>query len=309
MKKIFIILLTLVTFSVFSQVADAKRFGGGKSFGYSKQVPPKQYNQKPAAKPSKETAEKSAGTAGAAGVAGGAGTVAAKSGASRWLGPLAGLAAGGLLAAMIFGDGFAGIQILDILIIGGIAFVLFKLFTRRRQQPSIAGHEHSSDKILQDDHQKREVYQQPAPKQQTSSGSIFGSALSEEAQSIEQLPSWFDEAGFITNAKSHFVAVQKAWDAADVSEIESYCSAELFSALSSEMATMQAGENHTEIDELNVELVDAAIDADYLVVSIRFSGFIIEEKGGVAHSFNEIWHIRRLAIGEGDWQISGIQQP
>jgi predicted lipid-binding transport protein (Tim44 family) len=41
---------------------------------------------------------------------------AAASGASRWLGPLAGLAAGGLLASMFMGDGFQGMQIMDFLI-------------------------------------------------------------------------------------------------------------------------------------------------------------------------------------------------
>ncbi len=55
MKK-FTLWLSMMTFSFFAtmQTAEAKRFGGGGSFGYSKKVAPKQYNTapKPASKPS-----------------------------------------------------------------------------------------------------------------------------------------------------------------------------------------------------------------------------------------------------------------
>jgi hypothetical protein len=65
---------------------------------------------------------------------------AAASGASRWLGPLAGLAAGGLLASMFMGDGFQGMQIMDFLIMALIAFLVFRFIAarRRQQQPQMA---------------------------------------------------------------------------------------------------------------------------------------------------------------------------
>ncbi len=301
MKKLFILLLTLSSFMAFASVAEAKRFGFGKSFGYSKQVAPKNYGQKntfktsPASKPSAQP-----GKAGAA-----------KS-RSAGLGILGGLAAGGLLAALFMGGGFDGIQLFDILIIGVVGFILFKLFIYFRRQPKYAGHQdeyavHQDEQPPANTQQRDNVQAAyPAP---SASGSIFGTALSEEAQPISELPAWFDEQGFVDNAKSHFVAVQAAWDAADVTELKDYCSPELLAAMSVEMAALQPGANHTVVDELNVELVDAVLDGEYLVVSVRFTGFIIEELGGEAHAFNEIWHIRRLAEGSGNWQISGIQQP
>lgn len=285
MKKILLILITITSFSMFVQVAEAKRFGGGKSFGYSKKMAPKQYGQKTPAKNIKPTAT-------------GAG---ATSGASRWLGPLAGIAAGGLLAAMIFGDGFEGLQLFDILLMGLVAFVLFKLFTRRKMQ-QYAGHQQqdSDDSANEQPYQTRQAHQTNKTSYSSGTGSIIGSAIADDAQQITSLPAWFDEQGFIQNSKEHFVAVQKAWDMADAREIEGYCSPELFNELSAEMAKMQAGDNHTKIDELNVEFVEAVIDGEYLVVSVRFSGYIIEQKGADAHSFNEVWHIRRLEIGEGN---------
>ncbi len=303
MKKI-TLWLSMMTFTFFAtmQTAEAKRFGGGSSFGYSKKVAPKQYNStsKPASNPS------AANTTTAAG--------AKTSGASRFLGPLAGIAAGGLLAAMLFGDGFEGIQLLDILLIAFLAFILFSLFRRRAgaHQTAYSGHrgqEPSSYDATSSPYQTREAATMDYSSHTHQTGeSIIGSGLSDDAEPVQVKPDWFDEARFIEDARSHFVAVQKAWDALDAKELQDYCTPELYNALKVEMAQLQVGTNHTEVDELNADIADLAIDGDYFIVSVRFSGFIKEEADGFAHAFNEIWHIRRLAEGRGPWQIAGIQQ-
>ena len=97
--------------------AEAKRMGSGKSFG---SAPSHQARQAPA---QQSAAPAAAGR-----------QPAAASGASKWLGPLAGLAAGGLLASMFMGDGFEGLQIMDMLIFGLIAFLLFRFLAARRKQ-------------------------------------------------------------------------------------------------------------------------------------------------------------------------------
>ena len=308
LMKLWILSLTLMVFGL--QVAEAKRFGGGKSFGFSKKVAPKQFKNTPpvATKPAAPAAGSAAAGAGAK-----------ASGASRFLGPLAGLAAGGLLAAMLFGDGFEGMQMMDILLIvlvvGGIWF-----FLRRRRAaaatPAFASPGHQPLEPMQQREtaperastQQRAAAPEPAAYDPHAGGSLIGSGVSDEANSLLVAPAWFDETSFMDGAKGHFVAVQKAWDALDVSEIQSYCTPELFTALQAEMDGMEAGTNHTEVDELNAELATMAIDGDYFVVSVRFSGFIKESKDADAHAFNEIWHIRRLAAGEGNWLIAGIQQ-
>jgi predicted lipid-binding transport protein (Tim44 family) len=315
-KPSFVVLFTLMfgLLSV-SYVAEAKRFGGGKSFGYNKQVAPKSYNTAPKAKPAKPAA---VGT-----------TSKPVSGASKWLGPLAGLAAGGLLAAMIFGDGFEGLQFFDILLFALIAFVLFKLFSRKVQNKTQSAYqgasEHQYSEVNAQKNAQNHVYRQTHNEALTNqssnnstnlTGSIFGADLdegvgqgvSENAQFLSEIPAWFDEQGFVEGAKSHFMALQKAWDNVDLSEIESYCTPELFAALQKELRGVKAGDNHTVVDTLNAEIAAMAIDGDYFIVSIRFSGFIQEDAVQGAHAFNEIWHIRRLANDEGDWQVAGIQQ-
>lgn len=303
-------------FGLFSvaQVAEAKRFGGGKSFGYNKQVAPKSYNKQ-------STAPKAA-PASTAPKAGAAGRPA--SGASKWLGPLAGLAAGGLLAAMIFGDGFEGLQIFDILLFALIAFVLFKLFTRRVRsnsqqayQSAYAEQEYRQPEVKRSQANAFRQTQEQAPVNTANNGgSIFGADLedgvgqgvSDHAQFLNEIPAWFDEAGFVEGAKSHFMALQKAWDNVDLSEIESYCTPELYAALEQELRGVPAGENKTVVDTLDAEIATMAVDGDYFVVSMRFTGFIQEDVAQGAHAFSEIWHIRRLANDEGNWQVAGIQQ-
>jgi len=308
MKPSFAVLLA-VFFGLFSvaQVADAKRFGGGSSFGYSKSVPSKSYNKAPAAAP------KAAPTSAAAG---------AKS-RPGMMGILGGLAAGGLLAAMFMGGGFEGIQIMDILLFALLAFVLFKLFRH------FAGRQRETQSAYQSNYESAKPHQAPAqaesqtpeqpyqreatPAYNPDSGeSIFGSSLgkgvSESAVPVTETPAWFNTEQFVEGAKGHFMTLQKAWDNADVSEIESYCSPELFEAIKKEMQGVQPGENHTVVDTLNAEVADMAIDGEYFIVSIRFSGFIEEDAKEGAHAFNEIWHIRRLANDEGTWQVAGIQQ-
>ena len=300
-----------VLFGLFSvvQVAEAKRFGGGSSFGYSKSTPTKSFNTAPKATP----APKAAPTAAAGGAA-------AKSGASKWLGPLAGLAVGGLLAAMIFGDGFEGIQFMDILIFGLIAFLLFKLFVaRKRSQESQAAYQQvEPTQTSQPRYEASEAVQQrqAQPEHQAydpnASGSIFGSGLgqgpSEQAVQVSEVPAWFNAEQFVEGAKSHFVSLQKAWDEVDVSEVAAYCTPELFAEIEKEMQNMQAGDNVTVVDTLDAEIADMAIDGEYFVVSIRFSGFIQESAEESAHAFNEVWHIRRDASDQGNWLVAGIQQ-
>src|SRR5690606_382782 len=102
--------------------AEARRMGGGKSFGRqsSNVTQQRQAVTPPAANTTSRAAAPAAGAAGAAA----AGT-AAKSGVSRWLGPIAGIAAGLGIAALRSSLGLSGAfleMMSSLLLIGLLVF-------------------------------------------------------------------------------------------------------------------------------------------------------------------------------------------
>ena len=101
------------------QDAEAKRFGGARSFGSkpSYSNPYRRSTTKPTRSASQQRASQQ--------------NQAARQSMSRrggLMGMLGGLALGGLLGAMFFGGAFAGLNFMDILVFGGIAYLLYKLF-------------------------------------------------------------------------------------------------------------------------------------------------------------------------------------
>ena len=164
MKRFLSIAMALCIGLTMSLDANAKRFGGGKSFGSA---------------PSHQTRQAAPASPAAAPAA--AGAAAKAGGASRWLGPLAGIAAGGLLASMFMGDGFQGMQIFDILIMAVIAFVIFRFIAarRRKQQADLAPAGHAP--------MQREAFDaKPA------TASIFGGGSSAAApRPVINAPAWF----------------------------------------------------------------------------------------------------------------------
>lgn len=110
------LMIALTCLSLFAATAEAKRFGGGGSFGKQRTMAPQ---QAPAAAPAPAPAP----------------------GGNRWLGPLAGLALGAGLGAMFAGGGFGGAMggILMAVLAGVAVMFLISLFRQKRQAVQYAG--------------------------------------------------------------------------------------------------------------------------------------------------------------------------
>lgn len=266
---------------VANSIAEAKRLGGGKSFGRSA--------------PSSVQQRQASGT-------NAAGQTAQRSGASRWLGPLAGLAAGGLIAAMLFGDGFEGFQILDFLLIAGLVFGGIMIFKAMRRSSSGAMH------------RQPVTASGPSATPPPSNTGFGGSSSAQSGQTSRllegrQRPSWFNEDGFLQAAKTHFIRLQAAWDKGDMKDIREYTTPELYAQLMLDRQNEGLGEQHTEVVTLNAELLGLSEEADQYVASVRYSGMIREEEGVEAQPFSEIWHVQRSRDdNNADWYIAGIEQ-
>jgi predicted lipid-binding transport protein (Tim44 family) len=283
MKHLLTLTVTLLTaMTLFMADAEAKRFGGGKSFG-------KQYSTaptKPAAPSQTTTTSPNSALAG-------------KSGASRWLGPLAGLAAGGLLASLFFGDAFEGLQIMDILLFAALIFggiMLFKMM-RGRASPQPAGAAPYAGGAAYAPHPQQDMgYASAAP-------DMGASADTGEA------PAWFDAASFADGAKTHFIRLQAAWDKGDFRDIRDYTTPEMFAELQRERERLGQESHYTEVLTLNTELLGTRREGDQLVASVHFTGVLREERDAEANDVSEVWHVvHDWDSQEGDWHIAGIQQ-
>ncbi|AEJ03515.1 hypothetical protein PSTAB_0234 [Stutzerimonas stutzeri] len=278
MQRVLSIFMALCISLTFALDAHAKRFGGGKSFGSAPSHQTRQAPQQTQAAPNQAGRQ----------------TPAAASGASRWLGPLAGLAAGGLLASMFMGDGFEGIQFMDILIFGLIAFLLFRFLAarRRQQQPAMAGHAPM----------QREMPQQPAT-------SIFGgSAAPVAAAPVINAPAWFNEQNFVAAAREHFLSLQQHWDANEMDKIAEFVTPQLLGFLKQERAEIGDAYQSTYIDDLQIQLDGVDDNAEKTTATLTFSGVAKTSRFDQGEPFSESWRMERVQGENQPWLVAGIRQ-
>lgn len=292
MKRIFTVFALILTVSFAAPHVEAKKFGGGKSIGKSyktapvKQQQPQQTDTLKQQQPASNQTTKSSTKKGLMG------------------GLLGGLLAGGLLAAF-FGGAFDGIQFMDILIIGLIAFVIFKLFKAMRGAKSTPmGHREAyAGNSPQQPQQTAQYRQQNAP---------FGGAAQPEYASTDSdvpfnLPPGFNMQAFLNGSREHYRTLQEAWNLNRLEKIREYVSPALFDDLAAERAKLD-GEQHTEVMYVDAELVRADYDAHMAHLSIKFSGRYKDRIEGVEEDITDVWHLERdLQTPNAPWLIVGIQ--
>ncbi|AYC34932.1 hypothetical protein D3880_22290 [Pseudomonas cavernae] len=282
MQRVLSLVLALcVGLTLSLDVNAAKRLGGGKSFGSA---------------PTHQTRQAQPSTPAAAPTAPGRAPAAA-SGASRWLGPLAGIAAGGLLASMFMGDGFEGFQMFDFLIVGLLAFLAFRLFSawRKRQahgQPAAAGHA---------------PFQRQMPDQVAPQPSIFGGSSAAAAPRINA-PAWFNEQRFLEQGREHFLALQQHWDANEMDKLVEYFTPTMLNFLKEERASLGDAYQSTYIDDLQLQLDGVDELADKTVATLTFNGVAKSSRFDQGEAFSESWRMERANGDNQPWLVAGIRQ-
>lgn len=275
--KRFAIFLTIVltSLSLLAANAEAKRFGGGGSFGKQRTM------SAPAQKSADSTPAQAAPAQGAP----------AKQG-NKWLGPLAGIAAGLGLAALFshFGLG-EGMGMLLMIILGAVAVFFVLSLLRKKQQPAMqyagAGAPYGGT-------------QQPVT--QPLSG---GSSSTATAANI---PANFPVESFLRGAKTTFIRLQAANDRKDLNDIREYTTPEMFAEVSMQMQERGDAAQKTDVVSINTDLLEVANEGDLAIASVRMSGQL-RENNGAAESFDEIWHVQKnLKDDKSVWLLAGIQQ-
>lgn len=271
--------------------ADAARFGGGKSFGgkssYSRTAPAPQTRQQPGtAYNNRQTQAQNPATGALAG--------------SGFRGMLGGLLAGTLLGSLLFGGGWAGGGMMDIVLIALVAFLALKLLrmlmNRRPAAETVGGNARAAG----------DFSSPPDPWQRARETPGNGFAAPSGGPDIRL--DGFDQDDFLRGAKVIFSRLQDSWDKRDVDDIATFATAAIVNEVKAQ-AEADPDPSKTEVMLVNASLVSAERDGGEDVVTVFFDVLLRENPDAqIPSQIRELWHFTRPAGSTQMWRLDGIQQ-
>ncbi len=287
--------------------AEAKRLGGGASFG-SRASHSTAYKRQPSAAPAPSASQAQAM----------ARNQSVREGLSRrggLMGMLGGLAIGGLLGSLLFGGAFENINFLDILMFAGVAYMLFRLLAARKAAttPQPAYQRQAEPAPLRGN----QDYTPPpaaAPAPALDGGDWFrgglknddGAALPDFNQA--SMPADFDQAAFLAGAKNAYHDLQKAWDARDLAAVRRLTTDAMYVEIETRIKEIDA-DNRTVVLKLEAELLDAREAGDQLEAVVLFDGIVREADDEQARQVREVWHFTKPRDAkQPTWFLDGLQQ-
>jgi predicted lipid-binding transport protein (Tim44 family) len=292
---------------------EAKRLGGGSSSGMKRQTPPPQ-------SPAQNATPNQAAPATAAAPTAAAGAQAAAPKRS-WMGPIAGLAAGLGIAALLshFGMGEGLANFMTMLLIAAAAFFVIRFLLRRFGPGAAKGAAAGPNgmRFATAGGAPATPPQQPgwasgtaaAPGSALAGGSSASLAAPAGMAPAGRIPADFDTAGFERVAKLIFIRLQAANDAGDLNDLRQFATPEMFATFKLDLQERGAAKQQTDVVQLEAEVVDVESTAEQQIVSVRFHGLIREEQDQQgATRFDEVWHLVKPADGSREWAIAGIAQ-
>jgi predicted lipid-binding transport protein (Tim44 family) len=286
-------------------MAEAKRLGSGRPAGMQRQMPSKPANATPNQAPANSNAAAPAQGA----------TPPAAAPKRNWMGPIAGLAAGLGIAALMshLGMGEAMGNFLMMALLGVAAVFLIGFLVRRFGGAKMAGPQLAgAGAPFQNAPLRNEPQaQQPMAREMFTPGAASAATPAAGFQpatgsTSAAVPAGFDTAGFERIAKMIFIRLQAANDEANLDDLRKFTTPELFASLRLDLQDRGTGKQQTDVMQLDAQVVDTAQEQGQWVASVRFSGLIREEVGAGAQPFNELWHLVKPLDDSREWAIAGI---
>lgn len=212
-------------------------------------------------------------------------------------GMLEGMVMGGLIGSLLFGSGFTGPGLLDLVVFGGLAFLLIRYLRARRT----AAEGLDGDFFL-------------TPPQGSHPGDRWNNAAAGSAGEPGKapgpsIPSDFDQTDFIKGAKAVYARLQESWDRRDLEDIRQFISPEVWEE-AKRQARADPHPSKTEIVLLNARLLDVKKTDGQTVASVLYDVLLRETPGQAETSrIREVWHFSRDDKEVGSfWVLVGIQQ-
>lgn len=314
-----------VTLALSGTAADAKRLGGGSSFGKQSS----NVTQRQAAPAGSNTAAKPAAPAA---------TPAPVAPKKPWGAMLGGLAAGlglaWLASSLGLGGAFSQIimfALLALVVMVVIGFVMRKLkggganaagaaraqppfafqgagnaaeaTTPRNYSPANVGNDASARPW------ERSATAFDATAAAPATGSMIGSGLA--GSQSWGVPAGFDAEGFLKASKANFVTLQDAWDRSDIQNLRAMMTDDMLEQIRTQLADRESHTggvtNKTEVVMLNAQLLGIEELSDTYMASVEFSGMIREDASVSASPFREVWNMTKPRSGSGGWLVAGVQ--
>jgi predicted lipid-binding transport protein (Tim44 family) len=284
----------------------AKRLGGGASQGMKRPITPRQ--QAPEAPAQQQQAAPARQNAAPATP----NPAAAPAPRRSWLGPIAGIAAGLGIAALMshLGLGAAMGNILTTVLLVLVAFFVVR-WLLRRFAPSAArqGLQYAGAGAGAGSGAGATPAANETATWRSAGSSVEPSFTPPPVQAVgSSLPPGVDTAALERAAKMIFIRMQAANDAGDLNDLRQFSTPEMFAAFRLDLQDRQSAKQRTDVVQLDAQVLEWAEEAGQQIVSVRFHGLIREEADGTAAPFDEVWHLVRPTDGSREWAIAGIAQ-
>jgi predicted lipid-binding transport protein (Tim44 family) len=296
---IFLILIafTLIEGGLTADYADARSKSGGKSFSST---------------PSKAPASAPGGAPATGG------------GFSRGLmGGLLGGAIGGMLFGSMFGGGGSGMGILPLLILGGVAFFLYRKFAKARQGAGNAAPNHYARQGVQPSGILPSGIFGGGTDNTTQPPPVIGENLVDEGISqIKETDKNFDSNHFTEVASDVFFKVQAGWMRRELDSYRHLLGEQLAREYEEHFVEMRSKGHINKLESIavrGVEIIQAGSDGREDFVTVLFTAnlldFTVDDKNGALISgsmtdpvkFREEWTWAR-PTGTQNWKLEGIKE-
>jgi predicted lipid-binding transport protein (Tim44 family) len=295
MVRFLTLLIAVMLLVPFVDEAEAKRFGGGRSFGS------KPSQSQPASQPRQTNQQTTQRDAGSQQQATQAAPGAAPRAGGMMGGMLGGLLMGGLIGSLLMGGGLGGgIGLVEMLLIGGGIYLLFRVLRSRRSamEPATAtaGVPAGGSPAWGGEWERLR-----------SSGPAQGQPQN-EPQAVN-VPEGFDSEDFIEGAKALYVRMQDSWSSRDLEDIATFATPGLMKEVRRQ-AEEDDDRHRTEVLLVNARLLEVRREGDKSTVTVYFDVLMREDPSQSQSSqVREVWHfVRNEAMENDSWRLDGIQQ-
>ncbi len=319
----------MMTALVLSPLAEAKRMGGGKSYGMSRNnSSASRSNSRPTPPPQQQNAPQRSGPGVggmvAAGVAGAAiGAVAANAMAddpTTNTDPTTATENGAASTAQP--EEKKGFGWLWIIVSAMAAFFIFRRFSAKRAAANnasnpFAPNTNSSNRQPFNPSANAGPFTRgnnAAPTSNSNNGSntnIFGQNVGATSgtggafsSNGNQLADGTEPAAFLRQARAKFLHLQSMNSSSNVEEVRRYFTPDMYTAIREDILS---NDDFAEFPQLSAQVLESSQENGQYVASVEFSGTVSESVNAQAIPFTEVWHFVKLQ-NSSEWLVAGIQQ-